>query len=353
MSNTTLALRNRSAFRDALVDWFHLNAKDYPWRRTTDPYAILVSEMMLQQTQVATVLDRGYYTRWLERFPTVHELAAADESTVLSLWEGLGYYNRARNLQKAAQAIVHDHGGQFPEALDTILDLPGIGRYTAGAVYSFAYDRPAPVVDANGIRVITRLTHFEGLSDNAAGQNFIWSTAGRLVDTDRPRAFNSALMELGQRICTPKSPACKDCPVGEWCATYQFGHDPEPLPHKKPRRATVELAEHAVFAIDRQHEAILLHHEQGSRRKGLWKLPLRPVEDFGSASPCYEARYAITHHRVQLAVYEMSAAEIAQAEGDRWIAWENLADLPMAAPFRKAVNALMKEVRTPSSNLTG
>lgn len=336
-----LAQRDPDGFREALVDWFSGHRKDYPWRRTTDPYAILVSEMMLQQTQVATVLDRGYYTRWLEKFPTVHELAAADESTVLALWEGLGYYNRARNLQRAAHAIAHDHGGTFPDTLDAILALPGIGRYTAGAVYSFAFNRPAPVVDANGVRVIARLFHYTDLCDNAAGQRFLWDTAEQLLDPNRPRDFNSALMELGQHICSPKSPKCNHCPVGEWCATFQFGHDPEEMPRKKPKRPTVVVEEHAVFSVDTIRGTVLLHHEQGSRRKGLWKLPLRTADDLADSPVIYSARYSITHHRVTLSAYDVCPAATTLADGDRWVAIDELDQLPVAAPFRKALIALV------------
>ena len=166
---------NRRAFRSALQRWFAVHGRDLPWRHTRDPYAILVSEFMLQQTQVATVLP--YYHRWLARFPDLAALARADESDVLHAWQGLGYYTRARNLQRAAQSAMENTGGELPDAPERLTQLPGIGRYTAGAIASFAFDRPEPIVDANIARVLARLTNWETPIDTAAGQAHLWRTA--------------------------------------------------------------------------------------------------------------------------------------------------------------------------------
>ncbi len=327
------------AFREALVDWFSTHQKDYPWRRTKDPWAILVSEMMLQQTQVATVLDRGYFTRWMERFPTPADLAAADESEVLSLWEGLGYYNRARNLQSATVVIRDEHHGRFPRELSTIETLPGIGRYTAAAVYSFAFDKPAPLVDANVARVIARLYHFDQRIDTAAGQKFLWDTAAELLDQQRPRDFNSALMELGQAICKPRAPRCKECPVADWCQSFQQDRDPATLPIKKPKRETVLVDEHAIWS-HRDDGAVLLQHESGTRRKGLWKLPLRSVESVSHLPVIYRSTYGITHHRVSLTVYQSDSSEKPRKD-ESWVPATDLPTTPMASPFRKALDKLL------------
>ena len=197
---TTAPNQHFQAIAVALERWFTANARDYPWRRTHDPYAILVSEVMLQQTQIPTVLDRGYYSRWMERFPDFASLAAADETEVLSAWEGLGYYRRARNLQKLAKVVTTEHDGTFPRDVTAIRALPGIGPYTAGAIASFAFDEAEPIVDGNVARVLSRVFNDSTPIDSTAGQKALWSRAGSLVKTaGSPRVLNSALMELGQR----------------------------------------------------------------------------------------------------------------------------------------------------------
>ncbi|MEM0898208.1 MAG: A/G-specific adenine glycosylase, partial [Verrucomicrobiota bacterium] len=236
----------REPFVEAILGWFAANGRDYPWRRTEDPYAILVSELMLQQTQVATVLERGYFVNWLEKFPDVETLAVAEEQEVLKAWEGLGYYNRARNLQKAARAIVDEHGGEFPRDPMTILALPGVGRYTAGAVASFAYNLPEPAVDANIARVLARLFSFEERIDTTSGQNQLWSWAEELVPEKNARDFNSGLMELGQTYCPARVPRCMACPVSEFCAGKDIA---ESLPRKKERVKTTAVDEHVVWVV--------------------------------------------------------------------------------------------------------
>lgn len=332
---------NPEAFREALIDWFSAHRKDYPWRRTHDPWAILVSEMMLQQTQVATVLARGYFTRWMKRFPTPADLAAADESEILSLWEGLGYYNRARNLQRAAVVIRDQHNGRFPRQLDAIESLPGIGRYTAAAVYSFAFNKPAPLVDANVARVIARLYHFDQRIDTTAGQKFLWNTAADLLDQQRPCDFNSALMELGQTICKPRAPRCNECPVADWCHSFQQDRDPSALPIKKTKRDTLLIDEHAIWS-QRSDGAVLLQCESGTRRKGLWKLPLRSVKTVANLPVIYRSIYGITHHRVTLTIYRSTSSKITHPS-ESWVPAKDLKSTPMASPFRKALNALLQD----------
>ena len=340
-------LDETSAFQQALVDWFAETGRDLPWRRTTDPYAILVSEIMLQQTQVATVLERGFYQRWLERFPDVATLAVAEEAEVLKHWEGLGYYNRARNLQRAAAAVVENHGGRFPDTHEAILDLPGVGRYTAGAVMSFAYDRSAPLVDGNVARVFSRLFDHREAIEITASQKRLWQWAEALVPETSVREYNSALMELGQRTCSKGAPDCLACPVASFCAT----REPASLPRKKAARETVFVTEHALFALRADGSELLLEQETGSRRRGLWRLPLVPAAKTTGLSVLHRSKYAITHHKVDLllhgpleegAVADLTGSDPA-GERFRWcdLATE-LAEVAMPSPVRKAVDEVLR-----------
>lgn len=334
------ALRNRRDFRDALAAWFLANAKDYPWRRTSDPYAVLVSEVMLQQTQIATVLGRGFYTRFLETFPDVESLAAAEDGPLLKAWEGLGYYRRARMLRDTARAVSEKHGGMFPREMEDLLELPGVGRYTAGAVRSFAFDLPAAVVDGNVSRVLSRLMDFHEPVDGTAGLKAIWEWAETLADRKRPRIFNSALMELGQRVCRPGVPDCLLCPVSSFCRTPS----PETLPVKKGKTVITDVAEHALWIEDGKGR-VLMHHESGKRRQGLWRLPLRGAEEISALPVKYRGRYTITRYRVALTVHDGGKAgkgfEI--GEGDCWKTPAEIAGLPMPSPFRKAVDEILAE----------
>ena len=198
-------------FRRRILAWFRRNARDLPWRRTRDPYAIWVSEIMLQQTQVVTVI--GYFERFLAAFPSIADLAAADEQQVLRLWEGLGYYRRARQLHAAARVIVAEHQGRFPRDPEQIRALPGIGRYTAGAIASIGWDAREPILEANTIRVFSRLLAYRGDPQKNAGQQRLWEFAAGVLPKKDTGLFNQALMELGSEICTPRGPLCDQCPV--------------------------------------------------------------------------------------------------------------------------------------------
>jgi len=332
-----VGVRDLRAFQDALVGWFRRDGADHPWRRTTDPYAILVSEMMLQQTRVTTVLDRGYYDRWMRRFPDAATLAAASEAEVLRAWEGLGYYTRARNLLRAARTVVASHGGVFPRTVAALEALPGIGRYTAAAVASFAFNQPVPLVDGNVARVLARVAEFRGEVDKPAGHRFLWGLAATLVPARRARHFNSALMELGQRVCVPRAPRCGACPVARWCRAKD--HRPDLLPARSPRRATVEVDEHAILAVGKR--GVLLHRESGRRRHGLWKLPARDRREVAGRPVLLDTRYTITHHKVRLRVYAQKATP-APRPGEEWIALADLPALPMPAPYRRAVRELLR-----------
>ncbi len=326
--------QNPEGFQSALVAWFQEVAKPYPWRRTRDPYAILVSEIMLQQTQIATVLERGYYDRWLAQFPDFSTLARAPEAAVLRAWEGLGYYRRARNLHRLAKTVTADHGGVLPRTVAEVLALPGIGRYTAGAVLSFAYDLPEPVVDGNVLRLFARLFDFRQPVDSGPGQRKMWAWARDLAPRRGARLYNGALMELGQTLCRPRKPSCLGCPVVTFCQCRA----PETLPVKRPRRPTVFQDEHVLFQVEAG--SILLMQEAGRRREGLWKLPVCPEPRGGPWPLIYKAKYSITHHRVTLHVHRSQGASVPEAQQVRLTEIDALA---MAAPYRKALTHLLKE----------
>jgi len=291
---------------------------------------------MLQQTQVATVIP--FYKRWLARFPSFESLAAAEENDVLSLWQGLGYYSRARNLHRAAKTVAKTHGGEMPREPALIRALPGIGRYTAGAVASFAFDLPEPLVDANVARVLARLLDLHTPIDSTAGQSALWAAALALVPENGARIFNSALMELGALLCTPRTPRCGDCPIRKSCAASANG-TAESLPRKKPRRSRAELAEHCAWTV--HCDRILLEHQTGPRWRGLWKLPALPAAPH--TTPLLTLEYPFTHHRVTLSVFAQPAPSPLH-ENLAWHALATLADLPLTAPHRRAIEKLCAKI---------
>lgn len=318
----------------ALEAWFDAHGRDYPWRRTTDPYAILVSEMMLQQTQISTVLDRGYYARWMERFPHPGALAEAAEAEVLRLWEGLGYYRRARFLHQMAQTVTRELAGVFPTDLVGVRALPGVGDYTAGAVCSFAYDARVPLVDGNVARVLSRIWNDATPVDSKTGQTRLWSRAGALVEEARsPRVLNSALMELGQRLCRTGTPACQECPVRLHC----HAEDPASLPVKTKQTVITDVTERVFFHQDKS--GVILEQEAGSRRTGLWKLPALP-EGMPHPPVLHRARYTITRYRVDLWVHA-GLVDSKPGPHQRRVPTTELPDLPMPSPYRRALNAVL------------
>ena len=283
------------AFAQALVDWFDKGGKDYPWRRTHDPYAVLVSELMLQQTQVATVLSRRYFENWLEKFPTPGALAQASEEEVLKAWEGLGCYRRARNLQKA--------------------------------------------VDGNVARVLARLFDFHEEIDSTKGLKALWAWAEQLVPQEGAREYNSGLMELGQTLCSVTDPQCGDCPVAAFCLT----ETPSELPKRKPRVKTTLVDEHVRLVV--KGGRVLLEQESGKRREGLWKLPELPESKLGVAELLHEMKYSITRYRVTLHVYADRPGQATPPQGQEWFDESQIAELAMPSPYRKALVALAESGR--------
>ncbi|MFN4873053.1 MAG: A/G-specific adenine glycosylase [Akkermansiaceae bacterium] len=333
------ALAAKTKFRKALADWFLRVGKDYPWRRTCEPYPILVSEMMLQQTQIATVLGKGYYTRFLEKFPDIESLAKADDESLLKAWEGLGYYRRARMLRETARAVLEKHDGRFPEDEAVLLDLPGIGPYTAAALMAFAFGTPSGLVDGNVSRVLSRMMADASPIDEQAviRKHREWALA--LCDPTSPGIHHHAMMELGQTICRPGRPACEMCPVASYCQCTE----PEKLPIKKPSVAITSVEEYAIFKRDPSGR-VLLHQESGNRRNGLWKFPLRSRKDCEDLEEIYAATYAITRYRVCLKVFiSVANQSLILMPGDSWVEPDRFNQLPLAAPFRKALDAICSD----------
>lgn len=259
----------KQRFRRQLTNWFRRSARDLPWRRTRDLYRIWVSEVMLQQTQVATVIP--YYESFLQAFPTLEELAAADEQQVLRQWEGLGYYRRARQLHQAARRIVTEHQGRVPEDCQQLCSLPGIGRYTAGAILSIGQDQRLPILEANTIRLYSRLLAYQDDPRSSQGQRILWEFAEQLVPRREPGRFNQALMELGSEVCTPKQPRCSECPVVRLCPTFaNQWQDRIPLPAR--RTAYEDLHEIAVV-VWRGEQILLRQCQDDERWAGLWDVP--------------------------------------------------------------------------------
>ena len=315
-----------------MIAWYRLDGRILPWRTTADPYRILVSEMMLQQTQVVTVLR--YYDRWFQLFPTLESLARADESDVLHAWQGLGYYSRARHLHQCARWVVEHCRGKLPCDVKSLLQLPGIGRYTAGAVASFAFNLPAPILDANVTRVLARLIGLEIPIDREPGKSVLWELAERLVAGPEPGTFNSALMELGALICTPRAPACERCPVKTYCRAS----NPQNIPLKSIRAEVVRRQEN--YRWIRRGDQVLLRKCEGPRWKGMWTLPLADgIEN--DEVPVFEMRHSVTRFVIHLKVFSGQAPTVL-APGNRYHRVQDLPDLPMPTPHRRSVDVLLK-----------
>jgi A/G-specific adenine glycosylase len=261
--------KKRAALRRALLAWFRKNARDLPWRRTKDPYAIWLSEIMLQQTRVEQGLP--YYERFIAAFPTVQALAQAKEDEVLKLWEGLGYYSRARNLHKAAKHVAFACNNELPRMAAHWLELPGVGRYTAGAIASIAFGERTAVVDGNVIRVLSRLFNVDDCTDETATREQLWTLAESLVPPKHPGDFNEALMELGATICTPKNPMCEVCPVARLCAARALGVETA-RPVRRSKKPTPHR-EHVAAAIAKGGRYLIVKRASKGLLGGLWEFP--------------------------------------------------------------------------------
>jgi A/G-specific adenine glycosylase len=264
-----IAITSKEKIQTKLLQWFKKNGRDLPWRRTRDPYVIWVSEIMLQQTQVSTVIP--YYQKFLKSFPTIHHLAKSDLSKVLKVWEGLGYYSRARNLHRASQIVLTRFHGKIPETLKDLLGLPGIGRSTAGSILSFAFHKDAPILDGNAKRVLSRLFTVSSNPVKSKTEGLLWQISESLVPKGFSNPFNQALMDLGSMLCTPKDPQCPKCPLHRFCKGRASG-EPERFPSKTIKKKIPHIE--AIAAVIQQNGKVLLKQRPPrGLLGGLWEYP--------------------------------------------------------------------------------
>jgi A/G-specific adenine glycosylase len=341
------------ALHRALLSWFDRERRPLPWRATTDPYAIWVSEVMLQQTQVDRVVP--YWTRFIERFPSVEALAAASSADVLSAWRGLGYYSRARNLHRAAQVLVEQHAGALPASFEALRTLPGFGRYTAGAVASIAFGLRAPLVDGNVARVLSRLLEIGGAPGDRAREAKLWTEAERLLPSERPGDWNQALMELGATVCLPRNPLCLLCPVRSECLALAHDRvDELPPPKKAPKRKRLDFA---VAVARRGDEVLLARREEAGLFGGLWEMPMAPCNPDGGGETALRAlvgrratvgpelsrlERTLTHRDLVLHLYPVELPARLRAAPDgylewRWVPREEVPALGMSSAMERAL----------------
>jgi A/G-specific adenine glycosylase len=324
---------NPKRFHRALLSWYRQNGRDLPWRNTRNPYRILVSEFMLQQTQVASVLP--YFEKWLRHFPSFAALASAKQNDALHAWQGLGYYARARNLHAAAKLLVDRHGGRFPESIDEMRALPGVGKYTAHAVATFAFDQPVPIVETNTSRVLCRLFNLRIPIDSNAGQEILWNRAAFLVPKKQAAVYNSALLDLGALVCLPRNPKCNSCPVKRFCRAKS----PKSLPIKRPRPATKRFVERHAFILKNNK---LLLTKAINRWREMWILP--PINRHPQYNGVvYKALFPFTNHQITLQVFRRPSHEITGLR-QRWFSRRELSTIPIPSPHRRAINALLIRV---------
>ena len=326
--------RTVCAFQRSLLRWYRDHGRDLPWRRTRDPYAILVSEFMLQQTQVATVTP--YYHEWLRRFPDFASLARASENEALRAWQGLGYYARARNLHATAKTVMDRHGGNFPREVEQMRQLSGIGKYTAQAMASFAFDQSVPIVEANTRRVLARLLDLRESIDSAAARKTLWQRAASLLPKSDAGVFNSALLDLGALICLARKPKCNLCPVKAFCRA----EDPAALPVRKSRPETKQLIEMHALIVRRGR---ILLEQSRHRWRGMWILPRLESCSLKQRRfqrrPVYESVFPFTHHRVTISVYRRPGRKRI-APGQEWFG--SIEQVAMPSPHRRAAQSLIQ-----------
>lgn len=347
-------------FRRKLLAWYACNARDLAWRRAPDAYHVWVSEIMLQQTQVATV--ERYFPRFIAAFPTPAHLASAPEHEVLRLWEGLGYYRRARQLHRAAQEVMREHDGKFPTDRDAARRLPGIGRYTAGAILSIAYDAREPILEANTIRLFSRLIAYRDDPRKKAGQDLLWRLAESLLPRRGSSKLNQALMELGSLVCTPRNPACLCCPLVELCPTFRqsIAHL---IPRPKPR-PKVELVREALVVVRHREKVLLRQRQPGERWAGLWDFPRFDISSCAGREPaeivaCLAAatgvsarlaeplatlKHGVTRFRITLECHWADCVKKPPRRPElRWLRPAELAEYPLNTTGRKVAGFISSE----------
>lgn len=346
--------RWRQRMRRHLLAWFDANARQLAWRQQPTPYRVWVSEMMLQQTQVATVVD--YYHRFLEAFPDLERLAAADQSELLRLWEGLGYYRRAKAMQQAARQIVQQHGGQFPNSFEEVIALPGIGRYTAGAILSICHDQRLPVLEGNTVRVYSRWIALRQDVGSTAAQRTLWQVAEAMLPRRRCGRYNQAAMELGALVCRARDPQCDVCPVRDGCAAHALALQTE-IPGKVKRLQYEPRLEFAFVVPVRGGRYLLIQAAEGGRWAGLWDFPRwteghcrRPEQAAAALSRCLgidirpagqltTIKHAVTRYRITLQVHAAQQIDRLPAgeNAGRWrlVSADDFGALPLNATGRR------------------
>ena len=350
-----MSRESEAPFASSLLAWFDTHGrKDLPWQQSPTPYRVWVSEIMLQQTQVATVI--GYFDRFMERLPDIAALATAPLDTVLHLWSGLGYYARARNLHKAANVIVTRHGGVFPDDIEAVEALPGIGRSTAAAILSLSRGQRHAILDGNVKRVLTRHAGIEGYPGTKAVENRLWDLADTLMPKDRSAAYTQAIMDLGATLCTRSKPRCTDCPVERGCVARQKGVQDQ-LPSPKPRKARPRKSAHVVIAVQESGAVLLERRPPNGIWGGLWSFPqfdavpeaeawiANALEVQGSRRHQWPPHHhAFTHF--DLSLYPLvlspvaSASQVADAERYRWYDPRMPAEVGLAAPVTELIKAV-------------
>lgn len=363
--------RTLAGLRTKLLNWFDEHQRDLPWRQrvngTRDAYRVWVSEVMLQQTTVAAVVP--YFERFLTAFPDLRALAEADEQRVLKLWEGLGYYRRARHLHASAKALLASHGGTLPDDPAVWEQLPGVGRYILGAVLSQAFDRPLPIVEANSLRVLARLFAYPGDPREGEGKAWVWAAAEAVLPAKRAGDFNQSLMELGALICTPTAPACGECPVEANCEAKRLGLQ-DTIPPKKKPVAITEVAEVGVVVRDRDRLLLCQRPADAGRWQNMWEVPHAPRaegEDISAAavrvakestgldidpgSEILTVKHGVTRYAITLVCLEAALAGGEFAPGmyadAKWVLPSELGEYPVSAPQRKLMTALADPNRQP------
>lgn len=350
----------KSQIQKNLIQWFQKNQRALPWRNNYDPYQVWISEIMLQQTQVTTVLP--YFGRWIKKLPTIQAVANAKEDKILKLWEGLGYYSRARNLQKTARLIVEKYNGSFPEKYEDILTLPGIGKYTAGAISSIAFNQPKPIVDGNVIRVLARLKNFSGNTKLPKNLKKIWEWSQVLLPKDHARDFNQGLMELGALICKPQNPDCPCCPLKKTCEAYK-----KETMNNLPERGIQEkkiYSKAAIAVIKKNGKIFIQKRPPKGLMAGLWEFPGGKVdaketprnalkreikEELGMAIKNVKLIKTIRHSYTKfnidlhcyLADFEEGKIKLNAATEGKWVKPEELKNYPFPAANVRLIKKLL------------
>jgi A/G-specific adenine glycosylase len=346
---------SNAKIRHALLDWYSKAKRDLPWRHQKNAYAIWVSEVMLQQTQVSRVVL--YFEKFLARFPSVETLAACELSEMLTYWQGLGYYSRARNLHAAAKDIAQRFQGQLPADLQALRSLPGFGRYTAGAVASIAFDIPAPIVDGNVARVLCRLFEIDLPPEDKAREKQLWHLAQDLVIGKSPGDFNQSMMELGATVCTPSNPVCERCPVAVFCRSRKSRRVHEIPPAKQ--RAQIKQVDLQLAYVKRKECILMARRKESGLFSGLWEMPTVEARSVATGQPLWDSAFSgrlkigrpvgsvirtLTHRELRMAVYEATlqgAIPVTLTNGYvqmKFVAIEQLPSLAMSAAHQAALD---------------